>query len=219
MARAAPAANPEIELLELLPRRSAQEFARGSVIYSPDQPSESLFLVAAGRVKVSSTPGEGVTACHLAFKGSLFGEQALIKPAERTDTAVALGASSVLSWTSGEIRERVDFNPRLGVVLCQYMVKQCLELADRVQTLALYNTPERVILALAELAHRSGVGLPDGSTRVETLTHQTLSEYVGTSREVVTFHLTRLRSQGLIRYSRRYMDLSVAKLEAALRRP
>jgi CRP-like cAMP-binding protein len=218
MARAAAAANPEVELLELLPQRSSQEFARASMIYSPQQPSANLYLVTAGRVKVSTAPGDGQTVCRLVFKGGLFGEPALLPPSDRSDTAVALDAASLLSWTSGEIQEQVDLNPRLGVVLCQYMARQCFELADRMQSLALYNTPERVMLALADLAHRTGVELPDKSTRVEALTHQTLSEYVGTSREVVTFQLNRLRSLGLIRYSRRYMDLLLPKLEAALRR-
>ena len=217
MPRAAPAANPEVELLELLPQRSAQEFARGSVIYTPHQPCTHLYLLVAGRVKVSSTPGEGETACRLVFKGSLFGEPVLVRPSEHSETAVALSPASLISWTSGEIEKQVDLYPRLGVVLCQFMVRQCLELADRLQSLALYNTPERVMMALAELAHRTGVELPDGFTRVETLTHQTLSDYVGTSREVVTFHLNRLRSLGLIRYSRRHMDLAVDKLEAAIR--
>jgi CRP/FNR family cyclic AMP-dependent transcriptional regulator len=217
MARAAPAANPEVELLELLPRRSAQEFARGSVIYGPDQPSASLYLIVAGRVKVSTTPGEGATVCRLIFKGGVFGEPALIQPSDRSDTAVALDPASLMSWTSDDIQKHVDLNPRLGVLLCQYLAKECLELAHRVQALALYNTPERVMLALADLAQRTGLELPDGFMRIETLTHQTLSEYVGTSREVVTFHLNRLRSLGLIRYSRRHMDLSVAQLEAALR--
>jgi CRP/FNR family cyclic AMP-dependent transcriptional regulator len=217
MARAAPAANPEVELLELLPRRSAQEFARGSVVYSPHQNCDNLYLVMAGRVKVASVPGQGGTVCRLVFKGGLFGEPALVRPSDRSDTAVTLDPASLMSWTSDEIQQKVDLNPRLGVILCQYMARQCLELADRMQSLALYNTPERVILTLADLAHRTGVALPDGATRIEMLTHQILSEYVGTSREVVTFHLNRLRSLGLIRYSRRYMDLSVAKLEAALK--
>ena len=204
--------------MELLPRRSPQEFPRASVIYSPQQPRANLYLVAAGRVKVSTAPGEGETVCRLVFKGGLFGEPALLPLSDRSDTAVALDAASLLSWTSAEIQEQVDLNPRLGVVLCQYMARQCFELADRMQSLALYNTPERVMLALADLAHRTGVELPDKSTRVEALTHQTLSEYLGTSREVVTFQLNRLRSLGLIRYSRRYMDLLLPKLEAALRR-
>jgi Mn-dependent DtxR family transcriptional regulator len=35
------------------------------------------------------------------------------------------------------------------------------------------------------------------------LTHQVISEYVGTSREIVTFQMNHLRQKGLLRYSRK----------------
>jgi len=217
MARAALALDPEADLLELLPKSSAREFSRGSVIYPPHRPQANLYLVMAGRVKVSTTPSEGETVCRLVFKGGLFGEPALIRAPNRSDTAVALEAVRLMSWTASEIDEQVDLNPRLGLVLCQYLVKQCLDLTDRMQSLVRYDTPKRLMLVLIEIARSAGVEMPDGATRVEPLTHQILSECVGTSREVVTFQLNRLRSLGFIRYSRQYMDVSVPQLEAALR--
>lgn len=219
MARAVLATtHAELDLLELLPRRSPQEFSRGAVIYSPHQPCTNLYMVVSGRVKVSTTPEECETVCRLVFKGNLFGEPALVPGANGTDTAVTLNAASLMSWTAGEIEKQVALNPRLGIVLCQYLVRHCLDLTERMESLVVYKTSERLMLALAEFARRNGVEMSDGTTRVEALTHQTLGEFVGTSREVVTFQLNRLRSLGLIRYSRQYIDISVAKVEAALRR-
>lgn len=174
-------------------------------------------MVVSGRVKISTTPDEGETVCQLVFKGSLFGEPALLPGASRTETAVTLNASSLMLWSAAEIERHVDTNPRLGVVLCQYLVRHCLDLNSRMESLVIYKTSERLMLALVEFAHRTGVELSDGTTRVEALTHQTLGEYVGTSREVVTFQLNRLRSQGLIRYSRQFIDVAVGKIEAVLR--
>jgi hypothetical protein len=37
------------------------------------------------------------------------------------------------------------------------------------------------------------------------LTHELLSQYVGTSREVITLHMNRFRKLGYLRYSRRGM--------------
>lgn len=217
MAQAVLAANPEVELLELLPHRAVQEFARGRVIYSPQQPSANLYLLVAGRVKASRTFGQSDTVCHLVFRRGLFGEPALIRAPIHLDTAVALDPTSLMSWTGPEIERQVELDPRLGVVLCQCLVKQCLDLTERIQNLVLYKTPERVMLALVRLARLAGAEMPDGTMRIEALTHQTLGEYVGTSREVITFQLNRLRNLGLIRYSRRHMDLAVAKLEEAIK--
>jgi CRP-like cAMP-binding protein len=217
MVQPALAPNPERELLQLLARRSTEQVTRGDLIYSPLRPSANLYLVVSGRVKVSSTPTPGETVCRLVFQGGLFGEPALIPSSNRLDTAVALDAVSIMSWTSAEIESQVAVNPRLGVILCQYLVRQCLELSERMESLIVHKTPDRVMLALAQIARRTGVEMPDGSLRFEPLTHQTLAEYVGTSREVVTCQLNRLRSLGFIRYSRQYIEVSVNKLEGSLR--
>jgi len=210
-------ANPEEQLVELLPRRAVQEFARGGVIYSPQQPSTNLYVLVAGRVKTSRTLDDGQTVCRLVCGRGLFGEPALIRAPIHMDTAVALEPTSLISWTGPEIERQVEREPRLGVVLCQCLAKQCRDLTERIESLVLYQTPERVMLALVGLARMAGTEMPDGTTRIKALTHQTLSEYIGTSREVVTFQLNRLRRLGMIQYSRQHMDFAVAKLEQAVR--
>jgi CRP-like cAMP-binding protein len=59
--------------------------------------------------------------------------------------------------------------------------------------------------------------LPDGAVRIPSLTHHTLAEYVGTSREVVTFQMNRLRRLGLIRYSRQFIDVYPERLREAVK--
>ena len=78
---------------------------------------------------------------------------------------------------------------------------------DRVDALALYSTPERVTLGLLQLAIDGGNATEDGSTRVAHLTHDTIAEFVGTSREIVSSQMNRLRRLGLNRYSRKYLDV------------
>ena len=59
--------------------------------------------------------------------------------------------------------------------------------------------------------------MADGATRVAALTHHTIAEYVGTSREIVTFQLNRLRRLGMLRYSRKHMDIYTSAMQEALR--
>jgi CRP-like cAMP-binding protein len=95
----------------------------------------------------------------------------------------------------------------LGIALSQFLVRECLELQDRIESMAVHKTPERVMLALLQLATDLGTTTPDGAVRVASLTHHTIAEFVGTSREIVTFQMNRLRRMGLIRYSRKYIDV------------
>ena len=54
---------------------------------------------------------------------------------------------------------------------------------------------------------RSGTRQADGAVQIPPLTHETLSGYIGTSREIVTFHMNQLRRQGFLRYSRKGIQL------------
>src|ERR1051326_1771426 len=112
MVRAVLASQTESDLLDLLPRRSLHVYARGTVIYSPHQPCNNLYLVMTGRVKVSTSPDGGETVCRLGLKGNLFGELSLIPGTNHLDTAVVLNASTLLVWTAAEIEKQVEVNPR-----------------------------------------------------------------------------------------------------------
>jgi len=203
-----------------LPHKSVQEFARGQVIYSPANPAASLYLVILGRVKVSTAERDGSeTVARIVCKEGLFGESALIGTSNNTETAVALDNVTLMGWSRGEIELQIERDPRLGVALSQYLVRECLELQDRMESMVVHRTPERVMLALIQLASNAGSMTPEGATRVASLTHQTIAEYVGTSREIVTFQLNRLRKLGMIKYSRKFMDIDVPRVREALRTP
>lgn len=204
--------------LTYLPRKPLQEFAKGQTVYGPDKPSDRLYLVILGRVKISATSDDGgQTIARIVCPEGLFGEACMIGHVSGAETVVAIDNVTVMSWTRAEIEQQVEREPRLGVALMQYMVRQCLELKDRIESMAIYKTPERVMLAFIQLAATLGQPMADGATRVQSLTHHTLAEFVGTSREIVTFQMNRLRRMGLIRYSRQYIDIYVRPIEDALR--
>jgi len=204
--------------LTYLPRKPIQEFARRRVIYDPQQPRCGLYLVMLGRVKVTTTAMDGfVTVGRIVCAEGLFGESALIGAETRSESAMTLDDSSIMSWTRSEIEQQIDREPRLGIALSQFLVRQCIELQDRIESMAVHKTPERVMLALLQLGGSVGTPAPDGTTRIGSLTHHTISEYVGTSREIVTFQMNRLRRMGLLRYSRKHIDIYPHSIRQALR--
>jgi CRP-like cAMP-binding protein len=204
--------------LTYLPRKPVQEFAKRRVIYDPQQPSDHLYVVILGRVKITNIGDDGSQlVARIVSAEGLFGESALIGGQRRTEAAVALDNVTVMSWTAGEIESQIEREPRLGLALAQYLVRQCIDLQDRIESMAVYKTPERVMLALMQLADSLGTPMADGAVRVPALTHHTIAEYVGTSREIVTFQLNRLRRMGMLRYSRKHMDIYTQAVQDALR--
>ena len=209
---------PYEDPLTYLPRKPVQEFGKRRVIYDEHQPSESLYVVILGRVKITTRAEDGFeTIGRIVCTEGLFGEASLIGGQARNESAVALDNVTLMSWTRSEIEQQIEREPRLGVALAQYMVRQCIELQDRIESMAVYKTPERVMLSLVQLASTLGTLQPDGSMRIASLTHHTIAEYVGTSREIVTFQMNRLRRQGFLRYSRKHIDVYLQAMEQALR--
>jgi CRP/FNR family transcriptional regulator len=204
--------------LTYLPRKPVQEYAKGRTIYGPQQPSDCLYVVILGRVKITSTGDDGCqTIARIVCSEGLFGEPALVGPANRQDSAVALDNVSLMAWVRNEVEQQIEREPRLGLALAQYLVRECLDLQDRIESMAVYKTPERVMLSLVQLATGLGTPMADGATRIASLTHQTIAEFVGTSREIVTFQMNRLRRMGMLRYSRRFIDIYVGPIRESLR--
>ena len=73
------------------------------------------------------------------------------------------------------------------------------------------------MLALLEFADTLGTEMQDGAERLPALTHQTIAEYVGTSREIVSMEMNRLRRMGMVRYSRKFVDVYAGALREWMR--
>jgi CRP/FNR family transcriptional regulator, cyclic AMP receptor protein len=218
MSRRADMGLPCEDPLTYLPRKSVQEFAKSRIIYDDQQPASCLYLVILGRVKIGTTANDGgQTVGRIVRREGLFGESSLIGPVNRSESAIALDNVTLMAWTRNEIEQQVEREPRLGIALWQCLVRQCLDLQDRIESMAVHKTPERVMLAILQLAADLGTPMPDGSLRIASLTHHTIAEFVGTSREIVTFQMNRLRRLSLVRYSRKHIDVYAQALREHLR--
>ena len=207
------------DALVYLPRKGVTEYRRGQVIYDDQHPAFGLYLVVQGRVKVSITMEDGsqtVTGVYCA--DDFFGECALLGKTERQERATALETTSIMAWTTDEIEDQIERQPKLGMALIQMLVERCLDFEERLQSMALDKTPQRVAMSMLSFAQRLGSEGPDGAVRIPPFTHQLLSEYIGTSREIVTFQMNHLRQQGLLRYSRKGIEVFTRALSEHLRR-
>lgn len=201
-----------------LQRKPVQRFKSGHPIYDSRHPSDDLYTVLEGRVKVTMTSDDGVVAiARIACPHEFFGESCLVGKRPHNEAAVALDNVAVMAWTRSEIEKQVEHDPNLGIALSQYLVAQSVALQDRIQSAACYKTPERVMVALVQLANDLGTAMPDGTTRIPATTHHAIAQFVGTSREIVTSQMNRLRQMGIMAYSRRHIDIDLPRLLEELR--
>jgi CRP/FNR family transcriptional regulator, cyclic AMP receptor protein len=215
---AKPTTTREIEdALMYLPRKGVTDYRRGQVIFDENQPSKGLHLVVQGRVKVTIPLDDGSqTVVDIYTTDDFFGESSLLGAGPSIERSMALDNVTLMSWTSAEIEDQVERQPRLGIALLQMLVKRGLDFEERLQSFALDKTPERVVRSLLRFADRLGSGAEDGSVKIPALTHQVISEYVGTSREIVTFQMNYLRQKGFLRYSRKGIQIYTDNLREHL---
>ena len=90
------------------------------------------------------------------------------------------------------------------------------DLEDRVQAIATRKIPERVMLSLLQLQRTLGTPQADGAMRMAGITHLVIAAHAGTTREIVTAQMNRLRKLGMVRYSRNLIDVDCEAMEQAL---
>jgi CRP/FNR family cyclic AMP-dependent transcriptional regulator len=195
--------------LAYLPCSQILEYRRGEVIYNRDEPSTSIYLVIDGAVKISFAAEDGHRALiDIYHVDEFFGEFALVSSLHRSDEAMAIENTKLMFWTAAEIEDIVIKRPQIGVALLQILVQRTFVLSQRIESFTLDNIPRRLAGCLFHFAERLGVAAAeDGSITMKALTHEFLSQYIGTTREMTTRHMIELRRLGYLRYTRKEIIL------------
>jgi CRP/FNR family cyclic AMP-dependent transcriptional regulator len=218
-----PATRENRDLLEdplaYLPCSTIVEYSRGQLIYGRSQTSNSIYLVIDGKVKVCRTADDGrQVVVDIYQPDEFFGECGFLGEKHRLEEAVALDATKVMTWSTAEIEELVVRRPRLGIALVQLLVRRSMDFGARIESFSIDNIGRRLVRSLVRFSERLGKETSDGSVEMMPFTHELLSQYVGTSREIVTHYMNQLRRQGYLRYSRKGITLNRESLREWLQR-
>ena len=185
------------------------EYQKEAVIYSPVQPSTNLYMILHGTVKVHCTGDDGrALILDIYHIDEFFGESALLHSRNRSEGAVALEQNTrIMGWASTVVEELIVERPRLGVALVQMLAQRCVHFSRRIESFASDNIERRLARTLIHFSERLGRAMEDGSFQIMPLTHELISRYAGTSRELVTLYMNKFRRQGYLRYSKKEIVL------------
>src|SRR5215471_16910123 len=197
--------NPDFEdPLQYLPCSTIAEYRKRQVIYNPNEPCTNIYLILEGRVKVSRFAESGRQVLVNIYRTEeFFGESAFLHLSQRPECATALENTKLMSWTASEVEGMVRRQPRLGIAFAQMLARRTTDFARRIQSFSADNIARRLARCLIRLSERMGDPEEDGSVRMLPLTHELLSEDIGTTREIVTHCMNQFRKQGYLQYSRR----------------
>jgi len=203
-----------------LPCSTILEYKKSQAIYNQDQPSTSIYLVIDGKVKVCRLADDGrQVVVDIYQPDEFFGESAFLGLAQRIEIAVALENTKVMTWTTNEIEEITMKRPKLAIALLQLLVQRSMDFGYRIESFSVDNIARRLARTLIRFSERLGSKNEDGSVQMIPFTHELLSQYVGTSREIVTHYMNQFRRQGYLRYSRKGIMLYRDALREWLKQP
>ena len=202
-----PLAPSLLDPLAFLPCSPVSKFKSGQTIYGPNQPSTKIYLIVEGRVKVSRQANGAEVVVDIYQGDEFFGESVLTGQASRMERATAIEFAKVMSWSKEEIEENATLRPQLAVALLQLMARRSVDFGSRIESFSGDSVARRLTRALTRFAERFGTEGEDGTVNMAALTHELLSKYVGTSREIITHHMSQFRRDGYLDYSREGISL------------
>jgi CRP-like cAMP-binding protein len=194
---------PEDELERFAELTRERSYPKGSVILFQDDPGDSLFVLRAGRVKVVLIGEDGrEVILGVLEPGAHFGELALIDDQPRSAHVIAMEDAQLLVLRREDFKRRVEANPTVAWALLTELSRRLRRADVKIGGLVLLDVPGRIARLLLDLADETG------SEQIEKpLTHQTIAQMIGASRETVSRAMKEFQDAGLIRVERRRISI------------
>jgi CRP/FNR family cyclic AMP-dependent transcriptional regulator len=181
--------------------RTVLHFSRKQAIFSQGEPSDAVFYIQEGKVRLSVVSKQGKEATiALLDKGDFLGEGCIASDQPlRLATATAITSCSVLRIEKRELLRTLHAEHGFSDLFVAYVVERHNRTeADLVDQL--FNSSEkRLARALLILARFGKEGRSEEV--IPGISQETLAELIGTTRSRVNFFMNRFRRLGFIDYN------------------
>ncbi|MFN0124718.1 MAG: Crp/Fnr family transcriptional regulator [Blastocatellia bacterium] len=187
--------------------------ARHDHAYTCGDQDGMVYFIVSGQIKLLMLSPKG-RECLLAIHtpGDVFGELCLSGARTRLETAVAMEETWLRRIPGAAFFELLRQAP-LFTEFIQYLTVRIADQQEVIANLVTVDSEQRLGMTLLQLARK--LGQPDPrSIRIEQrISHEELSEMVGTTRPRISEFMQRFRSLGLIeRNADRFLIIREKKL-------
>jgi CRP/FNR family cyclic AMP-dependent transcriptional regulator len=193
----------EAELARFAEVTREREYPKNSVILFEDDPGDALYIVSTGQVKVVLIGEDGrEVILSVLGDGDFFGEMALIDDEPRSAHVIAMKDSQLLVLRRDDFQVQLEAHAKIGLKLLRVLVQRLRRADEKIGGLVLLDVNGRVARLLLDLAHEGG-----GPRITRRLTHHTIAQMIGSSRETVSRAMRELVDRGLIDVTRREISI------------
>ena len=212
-----------VRLLEGLPASALEKlaqqcrwrrFAAGHRVISRQATDQDVYLIIAGRVRVTSFSASGRQVTYRDIPaGDWFGDFAAIDGQSRSADIVALEGAHVAAMPPAVFRDLLHSHAFVCDRMLNRLVTSVRELTERVFDLSTLGVQNRVHSEILRLARQAGVKA--NAAHIDPAPkHTEIASQVSTYREQVTRELSAMTKLGLVQRSGRALVIpDIARLE------
>jgi CRP/FNR family cyclic AMP-dependent transcriptional regulator len=179
-------------LVRMVVRKS---FGRNVTIIGAGDPTDSLYIVINGRLKVLMSDEQGrEVILSILGPGEFFGEMGLLDDSPRSASVVTLEPCELLSISKTDFKRSLAENFDLSLMVMRGLVRRLREADGKIGSLALMDVYGRVARLLLDMAEDVG----GEKVVVKKLSKQDIAKMIGASREMVSRVMKDLQLGGYI---------------------
>jgi CRP-like cAMP-binding protein len=208
--------DPQPFLTNIPAGKIVRKLQEGESIFSQGDPSDAVFYIRSGAVKITVVSKRGKEAVvSILTADSFFGEGCLAGQSIRMSTAHALHPCTVLRLDKALMADLLLREPLFAQRFLAHQIARNLRMeADQVDLLLNSSRKRlaRLLLLLANFGHE-----PNPIAVVAKVSQETIASMVGTTRSRVSFFLNRFRDSGFIDYNYHGMRIHSSLVNVLLR--
>ena len=173
----------EQQLEQLAAGSARRSFPKGRTIVSEGEPSQSMYILLAGRAKVQRSDSEGKEVILAVLgSGEFFGEMSLIDDSPRSASVITLEPCEFMAVSKDAFKSMLMQSPDVAMNVMRGLVRRLREADQKIETLALLDVYGRVARVLLDFSETVG-----GERVVKNkLPRQEIAKMIGASREMVS---------------------------------
>lgn len=194
--------------LDSIDRRAVSlSWAAGDPVFVPDAAADHVYVLAAGRVKLTQPQAGGQdVVVDILVPGDLFGGLGIVGGPAYTESAVALTTTCALRVSTAVFRDILAEHPAVALRVLDDLARQLAAARARVGSESTATVEQRVAAVLLRLADRLGQDRAgDGGTLIQVpLSRADLAGMAGSTPESVSRVMSRLKRDGVIDSGRRW---------------
>lgn len=192
--------NLEAEEIEALSREALRKKSiTGQALFLQGDPTDEMFLIKGGRVKLSKILENGnELTLDIRKAGDFVGENMFSEEGQYPVSAYCLEDTLTCGFSRNQFEQLVLQHPKVGLQIIKNLSERIAWLTSRVGSLAVTNIEDRLYRVLTSVAKEHGRVSSKGTVILFPLTHEDLSFLTGAHRVSITRAMKSLKAAGKI---------------------